>query len=147
MWQCLHWRNFSIMKENMMPNRMKRDMFSPKPPSPTASGIRWMKESPKRAPAEKLTRYRSTLLRVSLLTEKVRAPTKEIELTMQTLTKLYNHASMSYPARFLPFEGFKVLLRFRVFRRVYDTFHGPPLPSLYAQTPQTLQGGSSDRLL
>jgi hypothetical protein len=47
-----------------------------------------MKASPKRPPAEKLTRYKSIFFKFSSFNQKANKPTREIRLTTNTLTKL-----------------------------------------------------------
>jgi len=94
MWQCLHWKNFSTIKEKMIPNRRYRDTCNPKPFS-AACGIRWMKASPKSPPAEKLTRYKSIFFKFSSFNEKVNTPIREIKLTITTLTRLYSQTAVT----------------------------------------------------
>jgi hypothetical protein len=53
------------------------------------SGKICKKTSPKSAPAEKLTKYKSQPFSLALLITKVTAPAKEIILTIKTLTKEY----------------------------------------------------------
>jgi len=97
MWQCLHWRNFSTIKETTIPNRMYRDTCNPKPLFSAASGMRWIKASPKSPPAEKLTRYKRAFFKFSSFNEKVNTPTREIKLIITTLTRLYSQVTVVEP--------------------------------------------------
>ena len=53
-----------------------------------ASGIRWMKASPNKLPAEKLTIYRSIFASLLSFNNRDSMPTKETKLTRITLIKL-----------------------------------------------------------
>ena len=54
-----------------------------------ASGMRCMNASPKRAPTAKLTRRKIYFLRSCSLSERVKTPSKDIKLTIMTLTNAY----------------------------------------------------------
>mgnify|MGYP001559849338 CR=1 FL=1 len=60
------------------------------------SGIKCIKTSPKSAPAAKLTRYIKILLSLSLFIERKNIPTKDIRLTIATLTIVYKSASFIF---------------------------------------------------
>ena len=84
MWQCLHRRNFSTINEKRIPKRINNDIDSPKPVSSIASGIRWIKASPKSAPTEKLTKYMSIFFNCCSFNHKVAIPINEIRLIITT---------------------------------------------------------------
>ena len=60
------------MKENRIPNKINKDMLNSNPFSSTTPGSKWIKTSPSKAPAEKLTKYIKNLLSVEDLKDKVK---------------------------------------------------------------------------
>ena len=73
------------MKKITMPNKKYKETSRPKPYFSTASGSKCIKESPNKAPAEKLTKNNNILFRFVVFIARAITPINDIELTIKTL--------------------------------------------------------------